>query len=245
MATGEASAQAIEARINDAIMEVWYRPALGLETSRPRMPMVYPQLVAGGLLVVGLNPSFSEVGFRSFLRGPEWASFDPMEFYRWRSGPGDYVAKAQRIEEASLQAHAYFRPFEAFAASVGRPWQHLDLLAVRETSDKVALEWVGCAEKREPILPSLNAFGRAQVEVSVRAIGLIQPECLIVPNVTAARILVETLRATFDDERGCYLASVGEKQVPMFCSSMWTGQRALDRFSRELLEWHLKRSISG
>ena len=47
----------------------------------------------------------------------------------------------------------------------------------------------------------------------------------------------------FDDKIGTYKITLNEKSVPVFFSSMLTGQRALDKGSFERLKWHVKNVI--
>ena len=227
--------------VNREILRLWYAPEHGLVDRKPLMPLVYPELRGGGLLFVGLNPSFSEKAFRSFLVGSEWEDFDPQTFYAWRDRCDDFdVHRAQRVEAAALAAYEHYRRFARLAASLETQWVHVDVFTLRDTSQKAALSQILRGGARELVCTNLNGFGRAQLGLCTRLIQRLAPELLVVANAAASRLLVEALDGTFDEAAGHHVVRLGDRIVPAFFSSMWT-QGALDAFSAQRLEWQIRR----
>lgn len=232
--------------VNEAIVALWSRADLNLRSHVPplRMPLVYPDLKKGGLLVVGMNPSFSAKAFAEFLRGEEWAGFDPVEFYAWQDAPSpSYVERARAIERQAQDAYrGYYGKFADAGAELGLDWQHVDLFLVRETKQEDLPLHVAVDPRKDLVLANLNDFGLAQVDLCIDTIRSIAPEMVVVANAAAARIVQGRLASEFDDDCGHHWCSLDTGRVPMFFSSMWTGVRALDLFSLERLRWQMRRA---
>ena len=115
-------------------------------------------------------------------------------------------------------------------------WDHIDLFFVRETSQKGFLSKM--IDKNE-----INEFGKEQLRLSRRLIESSNPQFIIVANAKASEIFIEVYESTFDDDLGCYITEINKEKVPTMFSSMLTGQRALDRYSFQSMEWNMKRII--
>lgn len=234
----------IAGKANQAILDIWYDPQFGLQAHQPLMPMVYPDLREGGIVSMGLNPSFSKAAFSAFLHGDEWADFDPEAFYGWKHDRGDFdLVRACEIERLALERYAYYRPFRDLSRRLGCTWQHLDLFAVRATKDERALALVGVSGKDDEELAALPPFADAQVKLCLELLDRLKPDAVVIPNVTVARIVIARLKADFDEAVGLRTTRLGGRSVPVFASSMWTGARALDRYSKELLLWHIEKTV--
>ena len=107
---------------------------------------------------------------------------------------------------------------------------------VRETSQKGFLSKM--IDKNE-----INEFGKEQLRLSRRLIESSNPQFIIVANAKASEIFIEVYESTFDDDLGCYITEINKEKVPTMFSSMLTGQRALDRYSFQSMEWNMKRII--
>ena len=159
------------------------------------------------ILFIGINPSNSN------------ENHDEIENYKLLQNDNGYP---------------YFKKFQEISEYCTTPWTHLDLLFFRET-------------KQNRIHQILNTdsgidFIWRQLQVSDRIIRQSQAQIIVVNN-TLARTLLGFDRNgeknawmkygfVFDNEIGTYRL----EEVPVFFSSMLTGQRALDRGSFERLK---------
>ena len=62
---------------------------------------------------------------------------------------------------------------------------------------------------------------------------------IVIGNASSGYVLWKLLNLKFDKSIGTYLYKYNEKEIPVFISSMLTGQRALDVESRIRLIWHI------
>lgn len=204
------------------------------------VPMPYEKPVDDALLFVGLNPSFSIAGWKSVLRDSEHAQVDTGSVYKWKGSTQRAldVELMSKLEGLARQKYAFFGPHRCLAKSLDMEWCHLDLFAYRETSQKEARDLLF-----EPpnSTATLTNFGKAQIALFKRTLALSRPKAVIVINALASMVFRAHLSPTFDASNGYY--RLGEDQVPVFFSGMLTGGRALDRFSRDRLFWHVAKAL--
>ena len=198
-----------------------------------RVPLTYPPLCPGALLFMGLNPSFTSRGYASFLKGTRFVNFDPDSFFAWKNRDSFDFSTAREIEEFSKANYSYFNKFKQMAQRLNVQWEHIDLFLIRETNQKKVLPQIYTKSGR------LNEFARDQILLAQKIISKIQPKALVVANALASKIVFETFHLTFDPELGCHRYEANRRQIPVFLTSMLTGQRALDNFSFQRLEWHV------
>lgn len=192
-------------------------------------PLQYPELRTGELVFVGMNPSHE-------------ASNEPV----LRVTHAENLRDAGRIARViDLELHAlgrkevdpvpYFRPLREFAPS----WEHLDLFAVRDSSQRRALGLL----QPDGVL---TAFADAQLRVFEELLPALEPKVVVFINAAASAIFRGRVngRSTFDEESGHHRVQLGGRPVPVFFSGMLTGQRALDVHSRERLIWHVRRTLT-
>jgi len=175
-----------------------------------------------GILFVGLNPSYTK----------------PIP------GSGYYQLK-------DGENYKYFHKFEHMAKELNQKfWGHLDVLFLRETSQKVILNFMNTPEGRE--------FAWHNVQITKRILEKSKPKVIIVEN-TLARVLLGAEKTendriwmdydfTFDDNLGTHRITTEKsnlKGTPVFFTGMFTGQRALDRGSFERLQWHVGKVLAG
>src|SRR4030043_1800152 len=115
--------------INNKILEIWGKwVEMGILQNTVFIPMLYPDLKKNVPLFIGLNPSFSKKGFRSFVDEP---NFDPVEFYRWRSDLSEeHIGKIIEIELKAKQKYSYFAKFRQISEFIyddDSKWEHIDL----------------------------------------------------------------------------------------------------------------------
>lgn len=235
---------------NERILDLWYEPRFDLAKLRPRMPRVYGPLARGGLVTVGLNPSFSRAAFASFAPGVK-----PDELFGWSERERFDLVRAIEVDELAVREpdgyRNYYGDFWDLRGQLGRsigapvPWQHLDVFLLRTTSSKprrnkqsterTLSEWVSTGAPFETLTP----FGTAQVNVCVELIKHVQPAVLVVPNADASRILERALGSRFDPESGRDVVDVGAGDVPVFYSGQWKGG-GIDEFSLRHLKWRIE-----
>lgn len=116
-------------------------------------------------------------------------------------------------------------------------WNHIDLFYLRETSQEKL--------RRSIFLKTrvLNKFGRDQMDITRNILERITPKAIVVVNALASNIFKEEYKLKFDQYHGCYFTRISGRNVPTFLSSMLSGQRALDIFSRERLGWHIRKVL--
>lgn len=227
--------------INNRILHVW-------NSLRPdeieRKPLLYYELKTNCALFIGGNPSFVPQGVRTILAShPELAEFSTsderaMEFYAFKNYDkynhlyriNFEAAKTWRVNKSA----PYFDVFNEVIRNTGySEWEHIDLFYMSET-DQHEIKKL----RKNPIY---SRFFDEQVSITKDLIKLLEPEVIIVANAHSAKILKSSFNlGNIDDKLGTYLLEMNQKQIPVFFSSMLSGQRALDVESRIRLNWHLK-----
>lgn len=177
------------------------------------------------VLFVGLNPSYVD------------------------NTPTDSVNYYSLAQEGN-EYKKYFSKFEKIAKSLNLPLAHIDLLFLREAEQK----------KIDQILAEKNGvdFIMNQLLISKQILEMAKPNVLVVSNTKARQFLGKDKKENknvwmgYDFEFDEYIGTdriVNEgstlKGVPVFFTSMLSGQRALDNGSYERLNWHIKFALNG
>jgi hypothetical protein len=226
-------------QVNREILKVWEE--CPNEQTPKLIPLLYPtepKLKTNAILFVGLNPSFSESGFKNLLEGKPYRDLDPNKFYAYpMSGEFDQKISDEMVNEAK-EKHRYFGKFRKIDDYIGIGWEHVDLFFIRETSQDNMKKRI--FEKGE----NLNEFGLKQLGLSKRLIAMCKPRIIVVANALASDIFKKYFSPDFCEETGCHFLDINGKSTPVFLSSMLTGQRALDNHSFERLKWHIKKVLN-
>jgi hypothetical protein len=201
------------------------------------MPLFYPSLKQGGLLFVGLNPSFSAAGMRRLLVNTSYATLNPGQFFHWRNRANFDVKTAKAIEVIAKRRYAYYAKFGDFAHYVGMDWEHVDLFFYRETS---------ASRLRDLIFEgnTLTQFGRDQIDISKRIVAAVRPKAVVVANALASRLAENEYNAAFDEKHGHHWLQVNDEVIPAFLAGMFTGQRAMDNYSYQRLRWQVRKVLT-
>lgn len=223
-------------KINKELEKLWEGRPVG-ETNG-LLPLFYTKLKTQKILFVGLNPSFSERGFKTILGMKEYEGLDINKFYAYPNSGHFQRDKSVAIEKLAIERHPYFKKFRAISEEVGVGWEHVDLFFIRETKQKSMASRV--FEKGE----TLNEFGKKQIDLSKHLIEMSKPRLIVVANALASRIFKEQFSPKFDEEKGCHYVELNGVNIPVFLCSMLTGQRAMDNFSYDRLKWHIKKIIN-
>src|SRR3989338_1375799 len=195
----------INEKINSKILSVW-KKHFGA-SDKVYAPIFYDDFKTGGILFIGMNPSFNPRGIRKIMRGTEFEKIDPETFYNWRTAAQDsaHVDDSIRFGRLVHDGYAFFKRMHEIAKECKMHFQHIDLFVYRQTKQKEFLRLV--RDKKR----ALNSLGSDQL--------------------------------SFDDERGFHWLKLDGTRVPIFFSSMLSGQRALDTGSYERLVWHIKQAV--
>ena len=226
------------ADINIELLRLWQRYLSG--STPVYAPMQYPEPSEDSLVFVGLNPSFSTKGWKSILRRSEIKKFEPEEFFKW-VGPEDFdVELAHKLEAIAQEHYPFFASHRMLASALGMNWLHYDLFAYRET-DQENVRTLFVSEQKEL---SLTEFGSAQFLLFEKLLSKSKPAAVIIVNALASQIYIARRSPKFNSTGGYYVDKLDDNvEFPVFLSGMLTGARALDRFSRERLFWHIAKTL--
>ncbi len=251
---------------NKELMGLWETFSDGGKLTR-RWPLLYNPLTRGGLLFVGLNPSWNEKWLReawgrvqseksefprSGILNPaklfEWDGSDPSQRKKQDIQDVDSVAVAKGVGDELYQ---YFRPMDKIATHVNMKdrWSHIDLFAVRERSQEELTKLLEIGSNGV----GGSAFARRQLEISLELLERLQPMVVVVANALASAKLRHhwAEKEAIDDwsgdetfkKKGNHEIELNGRRTPVFFSSMLGGQRALDKYSRERLVWQVSRAV--
>jgi hypothetical protein len=226
----------INAAINSKILSIW-RKQFGSQDVLA--PIFYDDFKAGSVVFVGVNPSTNSRGLRKMLAGTPYADYDLDLIHRW----SNIAAKPERIDDSIaigryvVGNYGYFKRMHEIAKAVGAPLQHLDLFVYRQTSQKDFLTYIRDGKKGH----DFSEFGKEQLAIFHDALVASKPKVIVVANAFASQILRDTFsnNISFDAKRGFHWLKLDGSKVPIFFSSMLSGQRALDTGSYERLLWHV------
>jgi hypothetical protein len=235
--------------VNHAILKLWEDNKKELEKELEKVdqdlkiPMIYPpDIEKKELLFIGLNPSFALDSLKNTLIN-QYKIFDSenslIDFFKWR-GSDDVCSKRTeliKIEKIMRKEHGiFFEPLKTFAENINMDnnWEHIDLFFLRVT-DQNKMKSIVYHKK------ALTDIGQKQFNLSKKLIKYIDPKIIVVANAFASDILLKEYKLGEElNEQGYYVLESG---VPIFFSSMIQGGH-LDKYSRKLLIWQIKRVLS-
>lgn len=227
--------------INSKIVNIWNK--YFINNPDVYAPLFYDEFRKGGLLFVGFNPSFSVRGFKTILKNTEYANLDPSTFFKWSNVSSNLklIDDCIKMENYAYAKYPqYFgRPIE-IAKKVGLDWQHIDIFLYKETEQNSF-----SARIKNGAL--FNDFGMAQIILFEEILEKIKPLCIVVTNAYGSELLRNHIKddLEWDAARGFHWFTKSGKKIPMFFSSMLSGQRALDRWSYERLAWHIGQAVKN
>lgn len=200
------------------IDEIWNNSLYNNIEVLQRGYAIHDRIKKNSILFLGINPSFS--------------------------GKPKPISHFINIDE-NQKSHPYFNRFKEIASKTNLSWKHYDLFFFRETKQNFIQILLKDAAGTD--------FLYKQLEVSKEIILDAQPKIIVVSNTMSRHFMgFDKNREKntgvwmdfdfiFDQEIGTYRITNTElKDVPVFFTSMLTGQRALDKGSYERLIWHIK-----
>lgn len=189
------------------------------------------------LLLIGMNPSFNKAWLDKYLKNkPQFNTFNSDSLFKWDANELDKRLEHIRAFEAYTQQDykIYFKAFDQFTKDCNlKVWDHLDLFLMRETNQKHALEDVGYSNKNT----KLNEFGESQIELFKLTVEKLNPKVIVVINATASTI-ISTHLSSMSPTKSMY------KNIPVFLAGMLSGQRAMDRYSKQRLIEEVRREVA-
>ncbi len=225
-------------QINADFEELWSR--FFTSTSGVYAPIQYKAPQAGSIVFIGMNPSFSSKGWKSILKHADMSEENPHAFFQWPR-PNDFdVDKAHKFEAKGQEYYSFYAPHRALSKALETNWEHFDLFAYRETEQaKMRPLTLMCGDRIE-----LTEFGQVQFALFEELLMLARPSAVIVVNALASQIYTAKRSPVFNSEAGFYTDSFANGSTfPVFFSGMLTGQRALDRFSKDRLFWQVANAL--
>jgi hypothetical protein len=233
-------------RANSALRDIWrkhwrecaiHREIFVRDTGY-LWPLQYTEMQPGRVLFVGLNPSYDEEDAGLLNVGTDFDTDRRLDFR-----VAQILLRGQfnrGIPDGNL--HSYFRYFKEF--SPDQTWNHIDLIAVRQTRQTVLAKTLGL-ESRDAT--QFKPFVTEQMKVCRDLAQALTPPVIVIVNALAAdivkRYLEESAALVYDSDKGYHRAKLGAKRIPIFFSGMLTGQRALDTHSRSRLIWHVRQAL--
>ena len=133
-------------------------------------------------------------------------------------------------------------------------WEHIDLFFYRTTSQddlKKCINYKEKTSKGKIQSVSLDKFGKDQLEISLGLIDKINPKVIVVANALSSKIIryfeevkedIKIDDSNFEKE-GFHRVELSNSKIPIFFTSMLSGQRALDLGSFERLKWQIKKAV--
>ncbi len=191
----------------------------------------------GSVLFIGLNPSFSKIGFSKFLEGTQYENLieNIYEYYKINNFKSEKLEVYNSIQNISKQRYSYYEPFRQISRYLNLKWEHIDLFLMMETKQINLKKLYKRAYSDRINDYDLRIFFDTQKEIFLDLISLLNPKLIIVPNAFASDLIRDILNLNFDNQIGTYLYGL----TPIFLSSQFTGG-ATDKYSFERFKWHIK-----
>lgn len=225
--------------INNRILDLWEEEFKQETSEKVLVPLLFNNFNKNGLLTIGMNPSFSETGFKSYVK--EYTNIN--QLFTWNSKE-ETLNKIKNINELDMRSKTppdgykpFFKPFWKLMESLGGVnWDHIDLFFYRKTDQQEFLKQpVMIKEKR------LTPFAIKQLEIVRDIIRLVNPKIILVANSGASDIFKKHFEKhiVFDKQLGTYTFKLANEKIPIFFSAMLSNG-ALDKHSYERLKWHMR-----
>jgi hypothetical protein len=225
--------------INKKIIKLWnkYFP----DGSTVYAPLFYNKFKTDGIVFVGINPSFSERAQKHIFRDSELGDINATEFFSWKniSNNPDHIKLCLEGERLAHEKHSYFKATRNIAKELDVPYEHIDLFLYKLTSQEEFKKLI--YEDGE-----LNQFAIDQLHIFDEVLTATKPRVIVIANAHGSEIVHSRFsgRLTYNKNKGFHYFTLSNgNQVPIFFSSMLSGQRSLDVWSRQRLTWHIGKAL--
>ncbi len=212
---------------------------------------LYNEFKHSGLLFVGCNPSFPEKSLAAWIKDalPEVRDLDLRRLFSWKNvrNSRKVIGDIRKIElrvrgNKDQMPYAYFSPLIDIAKNTDFEdnWEHVDVFLTRHTSQ-------GEFKKHIEVKGQLTEFGQKQLEIFKSVLLAVNPKIIVVSNAYISELMQRKEcfgdKLERDNVHGWHNLTLKENNpIPIFFSSMISGQRALDIESRKRLIWHIKKA---
>jgi hypothetical protein len=214
-------------QINREVLKLW-NDQFGRQASLQRWPLIYPEPVQHGLVVVGCNPAMPPES--NYYQVPNFEAVEVTD---------EIIKKLASQETKARNDYPYYEPFHRLAQELGLPFEHVDLFFYRVSNQEVVKSLMTTDGE------NLNDFGNKQVQFAKKLVELAKPRIILVANAFAARIFKKQFALSKLDDDGLYWVPLNRNRVPVFLSGVFkaNGRQVLDSHTYERLVWHMKRAL--
>jgi hypothetical protein len=224
--------------INNEIIELWETHEYDLakwykDEKKPVLaPMLYPELKMNSLLTIGINPSFSEDGFKKLTKDNPIS--DIWDHYSFKNLEMNYQEWVE-FEIKARKEYPYYNKIKEIKKKLRIRWSHIDLYYIRATEQKSFLKK----------LNNYLEFKTSQIDLTRKIIREINPRMILVANKQAIPEFVNMFKNNAKQKtdinwckmKGCYITTFGKKDIP----THFSGQlKYLDTESFKRLKWMMK-----
>ena len=229
----------INEKINSKIIKLWNKNFK--DNPSAYSPLFYNDITRNGIVFVGINPSSSLAGYRTILKDTLHKNIDPIEFFLWKNVSSDQknIDICLEVEKLAFQKYAYFKIMHKIGKELNAPIEHIDIFLYKERSQEKFKELILSDGK-------LNYFALDQLTIFEECLVNTKPKVIVVANAYGSEIINGYYKENliFDKNNGWHNLKLNDGRiVPIFFSSMLSGQRALDIWSRQRLIWHIKQAL--
>ena len=243
----------ISQEVNKKILNLWSNNYDN--DSDALMPLLYHTIYTDSILFIGLNPSWNVSHIRKRLQNIDkdfgiLTDNEITEYFKWKNRSSDRFDKAKLEHKEAEKNYSYFTKFQTITDDINEKfqcdekWQHIDLFYNRITNQN-ELSNIVYFDSNKNIL---NNFGKAQLDITYNLIFQINPKIIVIQNVLACNLFNEYFFSingyVRDTYKGYHTIELNGRKVPVFMSGMFSGQRALDRYTYDRLVWHIIRAYN-
>ncbi|MBG9943824.1 hypothetical protein ABE237_06550 [Brevibacillus formosus] len=249
-------------RLNEQIYSFWnkdYIEAVHKEDYHNYLSCFLRKINKSILTIIGFNPSLNKDGYKSCFEDTQYKDLEFLiRIHRdnnknFGKNFHENINELHDIEDHIGQKHPYTTKLKQVAENIGikktnflKDVTVLDLFYFRDTNQKnLERRLIEKIPKSCPTQYQLTSFAREQLPITMKALMLSDPDIILVANAKASNVFIDYNKEYITEEQygyiRCYVYSLNDKQVPIFFSSMLSGQRALDNFSLRRLQWDMKK----
>lgn len=241
--------------INNKIIRLWKDEKK--DEKKARAPHLYSDFIKNGILFIGLNPS--KLNIYKIKKPLEEKYKDQAKtiLKELKHRPKYLkdllkadIPKIAKMTQIIKDVHPYFAKCRDISDRTHTIWEHIDLFSEIETEqEKIKKNYFEKKEKNSDMI-KLKPFAEKQFEINIQAIEAIEPKVIVVINALASKIIEQyyddkNKLSKFDVDKGFHTVKLNNITIPIFFSSMLTGQRALDDGSYERLVWQIGSALKN
>lgn len=248
--------------LNKKIYDFWNNDFLITEQTEDYhyyLPTFLTNIKKSSLTIIGCNPSLNKNGYKNCFKGTK---YEDLDFFKRISRTENInfahdfqanILELHDIEREIGSKHPYALKLHDVAKKIGvKDFKNdvtvLDLFFIRDTNQKnIEKRLKQKISNTRPVKYEFTTFAEEQIKISMEALRLSDPYLILIANAKASNIFIEFNKdkiysKQFGDLK-CYMFEFYGRNVPIFFSSMLSGQRALDIFSLERLIWDMTQTL--